>query len=686
MKNLMSKFSTLPKPFSVGTIILALLLWTNLGVLPILDQSIVASKYLAVLLVGTLLLLTYFISSFKKGSLSFVKTPLTLPLSLFGLVTLLSIFLNNRYPVESLLNLGGVFLALTIIALKGGQLLKAENHLGQKVLRILGVSVIVLFVSAVLQQFGYGPTLLLNKAFGLNLPSGPLFNLAGSNLVALQIAIIAGAGFVSKTIRAKKAKPFESLVLVFTALSIVYYGWLLMPGKVTTPVILSPTASWSIAVGALKNLKTTLIGVGPDNYLQAYNLNKPAWINGGNFWSVQFGQGFNLPLSLTVTMGVFGLISWVWLLFNLLKQTKSINSHTKSIHHMLLASFLLQLFMPINVVLLTIQFGLMSFWIASEKERFSNYSLNLSGLLAKNKFLASRKMVFIRLFIGLLALASASLLVALTIASYSSYLMYKSSKLATANDFVGAYNLQQDAIKLNPYLDSSRRKYAVTNIVIAAALSQKADLNETDKQRFAQLIQQSIRESKAAILLDGKDVANWQLAAQVYQTLIGVAENSQEWALSAYAEAIKLAPNNPELRLVLGGVLFNSKEYEGALRFFEQSAVLKPNYANAYYNGANTLKMLRRFDEAKVAYQKTLLLLQPDSDDYLRAADELQELEQIAREAINQQAQENQAETLPSINPIEDVTPEVEAPPIQESGIDNETVEQSTATNSANGQ
>jgi tetratricopeptide (TPR) repeat protein len=244
--------------------------------------------------------------------------------------------------------------------------------------------------------------------------------------------------------------------------------------------------------------------------------------------------------------------------------------------------------------------------------------------------------------------------------------MYKASKAASANDFVSAYSFQQTAIKLNPYLDSSRRKYAITNIVIAAAISQKTDLTEEDKERFSTLIQQAIREGKAAIFLDGNDVTNWQTLAQVYQTLIGVADNSEEWAIRSYADAIKLAPNNPQLRVTLGGVFFNAKEYGEALRFFDQAATLKPDYANAYYNAANTFKMLREFEEAKIAYQKTLILLQPDSDDYLRAADELQLLEDIARGEIEKQAQE-QSELdniqLDALAPIEDVNPEVEAPP-----------------------
>jgi len=651
MKNLMSKLSNLPMGVSVIPIALILVLWTNLGSAPILDQSIVASKYIVIILAGLVMMTWYFVHSFKKGALSFLKTPFTLPMALFGGITLISLFANNQYPVESLLNVGGVMLALAVIVLNGSLLVKHQTNSTSKILNVIGFSSVALLVTSLLQQFGVGPSLLLNKLLGLNLPNNALFSLSGSNLVSLQIALIAAVGFSTKVFQAKKAKLWESIVLAVSAISIVYYGWLLLPGKATTLVILSPTASWSVAVDSLRSLKTALLGVGPDNYLQAYNLNMPTWINNSEYWNVQFSQGANVPLSIVVSLGIFGLIAWALLVVNTLKQTKSVSNQTKPVHMMILTAFVIQLFMPLNIVLLAIQAVLMVFWVAGEKDKFAVYSLNLKGVLA-------------RAILGLLAVGSLSLVALLGVATYSSHLMYLSSKAAINNDFDLAYSLQQRAIKLNPYLDGNRRKYAVTNIFIAAAISQKADLSEDEKKRFAQLIQQSVKEVKASILLDGKDVANWLLAAQVYQTLIGVAENSEEWSASAYAEAIKLAPNNPETRLVLGGVLFSAKQYEDALKFFEQAAVLKPNYANAYYNGANTLKMLRRFDEAKLAYQKTLILLQPDSDDYLKAADELQELEKIAKEAIDKKSPEA-TNTLPDVNPVEDVTLEVKAPPVE---------------------
>jgi len=661
MKKLLSKFTVLP-------LIILLLVWTTVGILPIFDQSIVASKFLFFTISTLILLIAYLIGSLNKGTFSFIKSPFTVPTFVLGVITLISIFSNNKFPVESLLGFGGVFLSFSLLIGLGSNLIKSQPSNNKKLMVTLAGLSITLAITTVLQYFGYGPVILINNLFDLNLPNNIIFNLAGSVLVALQFTLVTSVGFATKALMSKKAKTWESLTLVISAIATLFYGWLLLPGKISSPVILSPTASWSVAMSSMKSLKNVLIGMGPDNYIKAFNLYKPQWLNNGALWNVQFSQGANLPLTILVTLGIFGLIAWLLFALAVVKQSKKVHKATRPIHAMLVATLLMQLFLPINIVMIVFQAVLVIFWVASEKDRFHSYGLNLNGVISKLAIFKKRPEFVSRGIIGLITVASVGLLYLTLQASYSSFLMYRSSKAASTNDFVTAYSLQQSAIKLNPYLDSSRRKYSVTNIVIAAAISQKTDLTDEDRERFATLIQQAIREGKAAIFLDGNDVTNWQTLAQVYQTLIGVADNSEEWSIRTYADAIKLAPNNPQLRVTLGGVFFNAKEYAEALRFFDQAATLKPDYANAYYNAANTFKMLREFEEAKIAYQKTLILLQPDSDDYLRAADELQVLEEIARGEIAKQAQEqSEVDNVPLdvLAPIENVRPEVEAPPAE---------------------
>jgi tetratricopeptide (TPR) repeat protein len=74
-------------------------------------------------------------------------------------------------------------------------------------------------------------------------------------------------------------------------------------------------------------------------------------------------------------------------------------------------------------------------------------------------------------------------------------------------------------------------------------------------------------------------------------------------------------------------VFYQLKQYQQAVSLFSQVAELKPDLVNAYYNGANALRELGQLEAAEQAYQKTLTLLQPDSEDYVAASKELEMLQ-----------------------------------------------------------
>jgi tetratricopeptide (TPR) repeat protein len=228
---------------------------------------------------------------------------------------------------------------------------------------------------------------------------------------------------------------------------------------------------------------------------------------------------------------------------------------------------------------------------------------------------------------------------------------------AQQNDAVAVYNAQSRAVQLNPYLDEIRRGYASTNIAIASALAQKSDITEQETQQFSQLIQQAIRESQAATLLDPTDTNNWTLLSQIYRSLIGSADAADQWTVSSYVNAIQTDPQNPILRVELGGVLFGTQNYDQAAQFFQQAIESKPDYANAYYNLANTLVKLNRLPEAKSVYQNTLQLIEADSENYVMAAKELEQVDAL----LEQQAEatksaglnsQTQSSTQPSSDPL----------------------------------
>src|SRR5690606_30807573 len=115
--------------------------------------------------------------------------------------------------------------------------------------------------------------------------------------------------------------------------------------------------------------------------------------------------------------------------------------------------------------------------------------------------------------------------------------MNESNKAAVNDDAVRTYELQQRAIALNPYLDIFRRRYAMTNILIAIAISNRTDATEQDRQQVSELLQQSIREARAATMLDPGDSQNWLTLAQIYEQMIGATDEAVQWAIQSYVSA-----------------------------------------------------------------------------------------------------------------------------------------------------
>jgi tetratricopeptide (TPR) repeat protein len=74
-------------------------------------------------------------------------------------------------------------------------------------------------------------------------------------------------------------------------------------------------------------------------------------------------------------------------------------------------------------------------------------------------------------------------------------------------------------------------------------------------------------------------------------------------------QAIALDPVNPRLRLDLGGIYYALGNYQAAAQVFSQAVNLKPDYANAHYNLAQSLKQLKVDDQALAQLQLTASLV-----------------------------------------------------------------------------
>ena len=211
---------------------------------------------------------------------------------------------------------------------------------------------------------------------------------------------------------------------------------------------------------------------------------------------------------------------------------------------------------------------------------------------------------------------------------------------------IESYNYQAKAYALDPTNPTYRINFSQTSLALANSLAQRQDLSDQDKQDLTKLVEQAIREAKNATQLDPTNVIVWENLASTYRQLINFAEGAQDWTIASYSQAIRLDPTNPALRLDLGGVLLTLKDYEGAIKLFEQAIDRKSDWANAHYNLSSAYKANENYPRALAEMRIVVQLLDPNSEDYQKAQDELKELEKMVPAATTpqqQQAAEEQA-------------------------------------------
>ncbi len=630
--------TSLIKPISTASVavLFAATALVPLIILPIGDNFLVDSKTAFIFALAFIVGLLWTVVTLARRSLQVTLSPFILPLAVIGLSTILSIIFNQTtLPLAQLYGFGGIYLSFILISLIAPSLVE-EKH-GKLFTYALVLSAILLSLTAGAELLGAGPSRFVNTLLKSAFPSSPIFSLAGSPLIAAEILVITLAACVTHiVIHKKKANPLFILGGTISLAGLGVNVLALIQASKTSPLFLPYSATSSIALDVMKVGKNALIGVGPDNFLQTYLLLKPSWLNLTSFWNLQFSQGSNLPLSILVTLGLVGLFAWLFLVVKILQALRKSSTEGKVIAAALLASLVLELLLPINVVILTIQALALVFWTACEKGRLKDIQLHAftvqvtkSGAEVQKVPKHSNLMVYLMTSVSGLLLA---LSLWFWVGPYflGQYFMFRATVATLQNNAVSTYNFQQKAIQFNPYMAAYRRSYSNTNMAIAIALSQSKNATDAEKNQVVTLVEQSIREAKTSTVLEPANSTNWLNLARIYSNLIGTADNADSFTVQAYSQAVAYAPTDPILNLEAGGVLYRLKNFNQAVQVFEKTASLKSDWPNAYYNLANAYRQNNQPDRAVAAYQQTLSLLQAQgkgtSDDYNKVQAELADL------------------------------------------------------------
>jgi len=564
-------------------------------------------------------------------------TPFTAPILGLGLVFILSSFFAANNFHEALMGRGTLFAALALVVFTLVNTVENKKFVQHGLYALFGGALILSLIS-IFQSLGIGLSSLFNNFFGTNIPDTLAFTPAGSPVALL--SFLAPVLVTALILAFTRKENLEKVVLfLFSAImtaALVLVLTYSFPGKDTAPVFLPMEAGYSIALETLKNPRRALLGYGPESFVNAYNRSRPANLNLSQYWNVRFTNSSNELFQAVTTTGILGLIMWVLIGVAVIKMTKVGLKSTegKVIKFATIGLLFLLLLLPGTYLHLFTFFILIALWSillikeAPEAVRELTLDLNSVGLVRPSQEGRVQNPVAILPFlIGIPVIALAAVALWYTGKAYTAEVTFKKALDAAAqNDGVQTYNLQRDAIIKNPYISRYRRAYSVTNLALANSLAGKEDLNDQDRANITQLIQQAIREAKAAVTLDTQNASNWENLAVVYRSLINIAENAERWTLASMAQGIQNDPINPRLRLELGGVYYALGQYDQAIRMYQQAAELKPDWANAYYNLAAAHKQKKELAPAYDYMRQVTAIVDKDSADYAKAQQELEEL------------------------------------------------------------
>ena len=626
--------------------------------LPLTSEFYLFNKFALIVFASVLLFFSWTLTFILRKSVRLTFSPLNVPLLVFALVTVVATLVASPSKTEAFLGQTTLVLALTALFFILSSTIKTLTHL-KRFIAALELSGLILVVFAILSLVGVSEAL-----YPLEFMRTSWWTPLGLPLILFLYLLTL---LPTPLIRGLRTKSAVSLgIAALFVIGIVVSGSHLLPGKDTTPILLPFKAGWDISLETFKD--SPFLGTGPGSFNETFTRARPIELNNHRLWNIRFGQSSNAYLNLVTTTGILGLASFLFLGLRIIKITSAAISKSESPESAAIASSLLVilatlLFVPFNTVLIFLFYTLAALFVAARKiaghPSFSDATLSFYTFQQVET--SSQKPPIPAAILPWLLFVPATLItvVVFTIGgrAYAAEVAFRSALVSLQeNRGSDAYNQLIQTIRLNPGVDGYHRLYAQTNLALANALAGKDEPTDQERSDITQLIQQAIREAKTATRLNPINVVNWENLAQIYRSLINVAQGAENWTIASYLQAIRLDPTNPQLRILLGGVFYSLGDYENAQNQFSQAASLKPDLANAHYNLSAAFRDQGDTLSAVRAMETTLRLVPVDSNDSTKVQAELDELKKQLTQAqetqLLEEKRQQESETLTTPPPL----------------------------------
>ena len=345
------------------------------------------------------------------------------------------------------------------------------------------------------------------------------------------------------------------------------------------------SATFDVARGVLA--ESPLLGIGPNKFVDGWQLYRDSNINQTIFWNTPFATGNSFLSTVLLETGVLGIVSWIVFLSLLFVSGLRMlfrNSQGDRFWRFIgVSSFVATVYL----------WGMMAFYVPTSSILMLTavctgiFLVTYSTLMPVRTFSLSvtqnRNMSFV--FVAgamLFIVGSVSALYFTTQHFTTMYSFNKVVNTVQAGDTLD--DLESNILSLYQQSgnDLFARQIAIYEFARMNTLLSVAEPNEAQRTAFQSALTQSINAAQAAIASDDTDPRNWQVLGEIYSVLSGMEiEGSYDRANNAFATARDLDPINPtypflqaQLEARVGNITATRSRAEEALS-------LRPQYTEA---------------------------------------------------------------------------------------------------------
>lgn len=456
-----------------------------------------------------------------------------------------------------------------------------------------------------------------------------------------------------------------STIIILVGLLVTIYELVSLQRPLLLPLETGfQTAFAAISQDAGRVIQGFLFGSGVGNYGVVFSKFKQATFNmDATLWSYTFFRSSTYILELLATTGILGLLSFLFLIYKIVKE--------RPVFVPLILIIAAGFVLPFSFVIQALFFLLLALFVAvqgqeeQQQHRFFDVELQLVALkkgifslLPAEEESKVKQDGLSRLLPGFIFVIVAAFVLGLGFLSGSyilSNIKFQNSLVAASqNNGQLTYSNQKEAIALFGFSEAYYRIFAQTNLSLANSLAsstpQGSSPSATTTQTVYTLIQQAINSGRQATTIAPQNATDWQNLSSIYRSLIGFGQNADSFAILSAQQAVTLDPNNPQEYINLGGIYYQLSQWDKAEQQFQQAVTLKPDFPNAYYNLGHTLIQKGDLKGALAQFQTVKTLVASDPTNTAKITGEITDLQAKIGAQANTNPTDNAAKTQNPLN------------------------------------